>query len=86
PNRNYKDANHKPELVYALTPYQAMNGFRAYTEIVLLFSKVIEESNVPAIHQLLEVFKKNLTATGLEAFFIGILSLKGEAKEASIQG
>ncbi|MCS0033912.1 mannose-6-phosphate isomerase, class I [Vibrio parahaemolyticus] len=86
PNRNYKDANHKPELVYALTPYQAMNGFRAYTEIVLLFSKVIEESNVPAIHQLLEVFKKNLTATGLEVFFIGILSLKGEAKEASIQG
>ncbi|HCG6383902.1 TPA: mannose-6-phosphate isomerase, class I, partial [Vibrio parahaemolyticus] len=86
PNRNYKDANHKPELVYALTPYQAMNGFRAYTEIVLLFSKVIEESNVPAIHQLLEAFKKNLTATGLEAFFIGILSLEGEAKEASIQG
>ncbi|WP_016590989.1 mannose-6-phosphate isomerase, class I, partial [Yersinia pestis] len=22
--RNYKDANHKPELVYALTPFQAM--------------------------------------------------------------
>ncbi|WP_231572646.1 mannose-6-phosphate isomerase, class I [Vibrio hyugaensis] len=86
PNRNYKDSNHKPELVYALTPYQAMNGFRAYTEIVLLFSKVIEESNVPAIHQLLEMFKKNLTATGLEIFFIGILSLKGEAKEASIHG
>ncbi|EIV8652516.1 mannose-6-phosphate isomerase, class I [Vibrio parahaemolyticus] len=86
PNRNYKDVNHKPELVYALTPYQAMNGFRAYTEIVLLFSKVIEKSNLPVIHQLLEAFKKNLTATGLEAFFIGILSLKGEAKEASIQG
>ena len=86
PNRNYKDANHKPELVYALTPYQAMNGFRAYTEIVLLFSKVIEEFNLPAIHQLLEAFKKNLTATGLEIFFIGILSLEEEAKEASIQG
>ncbi|ORP08899.1 mannose-6-phosphate isomerase, partial [Vibrio cholerae] len=24
-NRNYKDPNHKPELVYALTNYQAMN-------------------------------------------------------------
>ncbi|HGY1024552.1 TPA: mannose-6-phosphate isomerase, class I, partial [Aeromonas salmonicida subsp. salmonicida] len=28
-NRNYKDPNHKPELVFALTAYQAMNGFRA---------------------------------------------------------
>lgn len=25
-NRNYKDPNHKPELVYALTEYQAMNA------------------------------------------------------------
>lgn len=29
PRRNYKDRNHKPELVYALTPFQAMCGFRA---------------------------------------------------------
>ena len=28
PKRNYKDPNHKPELVYALTPYKAMNAFR----------------------------------------------------------
>ncbi|MEZ9077691.1 mannose-6-phosphate isomerase, class I, partial [Vibrio cyclitrophicus] len=27
-NRNYKDPNHKPELVYAITVYKAMNGFR----------------------------------------------------------
>ncbi|EPE4789734.1 mannose-6-phosphate isomerase, class I [Vibrio vulnificus] len=86
PNRNYKDANHKPELIYALTPYQAMNGFRAYTEIVSLFSKVIEESDLPAIQRLLDIFKNNLTASGLEAFFTGILSLKGEVKEVSIQG
>src|SRR5690606_38457005 len=29
PHRNYRDANHKPELVYALTPFRAMCGFRA---------------------------------------------------------
>ncbi|GGC11428.1 mannose-6-phosphate isomerase, class I [Cellulomonas carbonis] len=29
PHRNYKDRNHKPELVFALTPFQAMCGFRA---------------------------------------------------------
>lgn len=29
PHRNYKDSNHKPELVYALTQFEAMCGFRA---------------------------------------------------------
>lgn len=29
PLRNYKDPNHKPEMVYALTTFQAMCGFRA---------------------------------------------------------
>ena len=28
PNRNYKDANHKPELLCALTPFRALCGFR----------------------------------------------------------
>lgn len=29
PRRSYKDANHKPELVYALTRFEALSGFRA---------------------------------------------------------
>lgn len=29
PRRNYRDANHKPELVYALTRFEALCGFRA---------------------------------------------------------
>ncbi|HEY3438976.1 MAG TPA: mannose-6-phosphate isomerase, class I, partial [Actinotalea sp.] len=29
PRRNYKDRNHKPELVYALTRFEALCGFRA---------------------------------------------------------
>jgi len=28
PNRNYKDANHKPECICALTTFWALNGFR----------------------------------------------------------
>ncbi|MFA0495627.1 mannose-6-phosphate isomerase, class I, partial [Vibrio sp. 10N.222.54.B11] len=45
PNRNYRDANHKPELVYAITPYLAMNGFREIPEIVRFFSVI----NLPSI-------------------------------------
>lgn len=40
PNRNYKDNNHKPELMCALTPFQAMCGFRPLNEIVALIQKL----------------------------------------------
>lgn len=33
PNRNYKDLNHKPEILCALSPFKAMCGFRAPDEI-----------------------------------------------------
>jgi mannose-6-phosphate isomerase len=32
PNRNYKDPNHKPELICALTPFRALCGFRPFAE------------------------------------------------------
>lgn len=35
-NRNYKDQNHKPELICALTPFVAMCGFRPAEEILSL--------------------------------------------------
>lgn len=34
PERNYKDANHKPETVIALTPFDGLCGFRPIDEIV----------------------------------------------------
>ncbi len=37
PRRNYKDANHKPELVYALTRFEALSGFRAPRRAAELF-------------------------------------------------
>jgi mannose-6-phosphate isomerase len=44
--RNYHDANHKPELLYALTPFVGLVGFRPIPEIVRLLVLVGE-------HQLL---------------------------------
>ena len=80
-NRNYKDPNHKPELVYALTPYQAMNGFREYPETLALFKKV----NVSAIEELVATFEASANAEGLEAFFEAVLSLEGEKKETAVK-
>ncbi|HFQ5034212.1 mannose-6-phosphate isomerase, class I [Vibrio vulnificus] len=82
--RNYRDPNHKPELVYALTPYQAMNGFRAFDDILARFTHMVGAVHMPTVQALLEVFKANKTSYGLEAFFTGLLSLQGDDKLQSL--
>ncbi|EOG1391570.1 mannose-6-phosphate isomerase, class I [Vibrio cholerae] len=79
--RNYKDPNHKPELVYALTEYQAMNGFRANQEILNYFI----ELSIDEIQPLVNVFQSNPTEQGLRDFFSGLLSLQGEAKNRALE-
>lgn len=39
-NRNYKDANHKPELIVALTEFEAMAGFRPLAKTLELFDEL----------------------------------------------
>ncbi len=80
PYRNYRDSNHKPELVYALTPYQAMNGFRAIPEIISLFSNI----GIPQLSEILELLNANPSSEGLREFFVGILSLEGENKVEAV--
>ncbi|MFA0349135.1 mannose-6-phosphate isomerase, class I [Vibrio sp. 10N.222.55.C6] len=80
PYRNYRDSNHKPELVYALTPYLAMNGFRAIREIISLFSNV----GIPQLSEMLELLNANPSSEGLREFFVGILSLEGENKVEAV--
>lgn len=65
-NRNYKDPNHKPELVYALTSYQAMNGFRSIDQIIANF----EQLAIPEIKAWLDELKANLTPQGSRLSFL----------------
>ncbi|EGR2537669.1 mannose-6-phosphate isomerase, class I [Vibrio cholerae] len=85
PQRNYRDSNHKPELVYALTPYQAMNGFRRFSEIIAFFEPLVTKSHLPKVAALLEQFCANKTSAGLEVFFVGILSLSGDDKMQALK-
>lgn len=39
-HRNYKDANHKPELIVALTEFEAMAGFRPLAKTLELFAEL----------------------------------------------
>lgn len=79
-HRNYKDPNHKPELVYALTEYQAMNGFRTNQEILSYFIELA----IDELQPLVKAFQANPTARGLSHFFSGLLSLQGEAKNRAL--
>lgn len=69
--RNYKDPNHKPELVYALTRYKAMNGFRPIAHILSLF----EEVYLPTLESELSSLKAAPTAVGLKTFFTALMTL-----------
>ncbi|MGL6474592.1 mannose-6-phosphate isomerase, class I [Aeromonas hydrophila] len=81
-NRNYKDPNHKPELVFALTPYQAMNGFRAIPAILALFERV----KLPALAELVATLAASQNEAGLQHFFHQLLVLAGARKEEALTG
>ncbi|BBU05512.1 MULTISPECIES: mannose-6-phosphate isomerase, class I [Aeromonas] len=81
-NRNYKDPNHKPELVFALTRYQAMNGFRAIPAILALFDRMA----LPALADLTAALRQSQDEAGLQHFFHQLLILSGERKDEALAG
>ncbi|MFE3219000.1 mannose-6-phosphate isomerase, class I [Streptomyces antimycoticus] len=71
PHRNYKDANHKPELICALTPFNGLCGFRDPNEAAELLAALEVDSLKPYVdilhahpesHALREVLTAVLTA------------------------
>ncbi|MGW0703651.1 mannose-6-phosphate isomerase, class I [Streptomyces sp. NPDC002867] len=49
PHRNYKDTNHKPELICALTPFDGLCGFRAPAEAADLLAGLDVDSLKPYV-------------------------------------
>ncbi|MEU8571134.1 mannose-6-phosphate isomerase, class I [Streptomyces pathocidini] len=49
PHRNYKDANHKPELICALTPFDGLCGFRREEEAAELLAALEVDSLKPYV-------------------------------------
>ena len=76
--RNYKDPNHKPELVFALTPFLAMNAFREFSEIISLLQPVAGANNAIA-H-----FLENPNAKALSQLFASLLNMQGEEKSHAL--
>jgi mannose-6-phosphate isomerase len=69
PHRNFRDRNHKPELVYALTPFEAMCGFRAPRRAAELLAGL----DVPLAAQLREELTSRPSSEGIRAAFTRLL-------------
>ncbi|HIC86632.1 MAG TPA: mannose-6-phosphate isomerase, class I, partial [Desulfobacterales bacterium] len=67
--RNYRDQNHKPELLCALTRFEALKGFRPPAEIVELFKKVLP----PRFSNWLEILQTS--STGIRDFFEALMRM-----------
>ncbi|EAM7545481.1 mannose-6-phosphate isomerase [Salmonella enterica] len=76
--RNYKDPNHKPELVFALTPFLAMNAFREFSDIVSLLQPIA------GAHSAIAHFLQAPNAERLSQLFASLLNMQGEEKSRAL--
>lgn len=80
PRRNYRDENHKPEILCALTPFVAMNGFRRLPDMLELLQQVGSSELRPELDR----FLSRPHQLGLEQFFRSIMLLDAARKERAV--
>ena len=71
PNRNYRDDNHKPECICALSRFWALSRFRKISGMLAYFAKL----NLRQLEAELADFKKRPTANGLKRFYTYLMKL-----------
>ncbi|MFJ9181337.1 mannose-6-phosphate isomerase, class I [Streptomyces sp. NPDC102360] len=70
PHRNYKDANHKPELICALTPFDGLCGFRAPEEA----AKLLEGLGVDSLKPYADLLRAHPEEAALREVLTAVLS------------
>ena len=79
-DRNYRDPNHKPELLCALTPFWALKGFRRAEAIADTFQQLrIGELRLETAALLAE-----RSAAGIRRFFLALLSLDADRRRRAL--
>jgi len=79
-NRNYKDDNHKPECICALTTFWALYGFRNIAAILSLMGKICPVGLSDELDQL----QRQTDSEGLKQFFTLLMSMDGGHKKRVI--
>jgi mannose-6-phosphate isomerase len=81
PHRNYRDPNHKPELVCALTAFSALKGFRPLDDIARNLEPVARPELTPEIGRL----ARERTPLALRSLFARLMTLDADER-ASVLG
>lgn len=68
-HRNFRDRNHKPELVYALTPFEALCGFRAPRRA----AELLVDLGAPLSSELHAILVADPSAQGIRSAFTRLL-------------
>jgi mannose-6-phosphate isomerase len=79
--RNYRDPNHKPELVVALTPFHALKGFRRAEEILA----ALRSLPCPALAAAVQALEQKRDAAAVGGLFASLMSLEDEARLALVE-
>lgn len=76
PHRNYRDGNHKPELICALSPFWVLTGFRRPKEIIAFLAEI----GVPSLKIELDRLKAKPDFETLRDFFTDMMMMDKERK------
>ena len=76
PERNYKDRNHKPELLCALTPFTALCGFRAVPRTL----ELLRTLRTPKLGYVPEILEQLQTEADLPRVFSALMTASRERR------
>ena len=77
PQRNYRDANHKPECICALTQFWALSRFRRISGILSYLKKVCIDGLDAEINNL----KQQATSDGLKRFYTSLMTMDADRQK-----
>ncbi|TVL88213.1 mannose-6-phosphate isomerase, class I [Streptomyces sp. SAJ15] len=81
PHRNYKDVNHKPELICALTPFEGLCGFRAPDETAELIAALQVDSLKPFV----DILHAHPESSALREVLTAVLSAEHDAMAETVE-
>jgi mannose-6-phosphate isomerase len=77
PQRNYRDAHHKPECICALTQFWALSRFRRISGILSYLKKVC----VHGLDAEIKNLKQQATSDGLKRFYTALMTMDADRQE-----
>ncbi|MFF2042883.1 mannose-6-phosphate isomerase, class I [Kitasatospora sp. NPDC058170] len=81
PNRNYRDANHKPELICALDDFDGLCGFRRPAEAAALMAAL----KVPALDPLIALLQDEDESRALSRTLAAVLTMADPAAAEAVR-